>query len=239
MEASFARIGFLPLSGGGSIALSHAARRFLRSENAGYARSLAPDVRLLEKFVKPSPSEPAEASPVPQHQSASELFAEHATFVARFLWRMGAPEHEVEDLVQDVFLVAHMRGGFIEDRAKATTWLASIAFRVWSSERRRFRRHSELSNDGALARAQATGPTPAEALATSESLLRVRSALEEIDERSRAVLILVDFDGASCVEVADSLSVPVGTVYSRLHKARKRFAKAYDKLGKKGITHGS
>src|SRR5690606_26225347 len=188
---------------------------------------------------KPSPSAPAGAPVAGTRQSASELFAEHAPFVARFLWRMGAPEHEIEDLVQDVFLVAHLRGGFVEDRAKATTWLASIAFRVWSSERRRFRRHSELSNDGVLARAQSPGPTPAEALATSESLHRVRTVLEQIDERSRAVLILVDFDGASCIEVAESLNVPVGTVYSRLHKARKRFSKAYDNLGKKGLSHGS
>lgn len=189
---------------------------------------------LLEANVKPSPSAPASGTETPRCQTATELFAEHASFVAKFLWRMGAPSHEIEDLVQDVFLIAHMRGGFVEAQAQATTWLAAIAFRVWSSERRRFRRHSELPNDAALAQAEAGGPSPAEALATSESLSRIHSALEQIEERSRAILILVDLEGRSCVEVAEALGIPVGTVYSRLHKARKRFARAYDNLSKRG-----
>jgi len=181
--------------------------------------------------VKFLPSLHAPGSDESAHQSVRELFRAHATFVAKFLWRMGAPEHEIEDLVQDVFLIAHSRGGFVKREAKATTWLAAIAFRVWSSERRRFRRHSELSNDGVIARAEAQGPSPAEALATAESLERVRKVLEQIDERSRVILILVDLEGTSCVEVAEALEIPVGTVYSRLHAARKRFARAYGKLG--------
>lgn len=171
-------------------------------------------------------------------QSATQLFAEHAPFVAKFLWRMGAPEHEIEDLVQDVFLVAHLRGGFTEGPARATTWLAAIAFRVWSSERRRFRRRSELPNERAVALALARGPTPVEALAAAESADRIRTVLEELDEGARAILILVDLDGSSCVEVAEALGIPVGTVYSRLHGARKRFAKAYEQLGRNHAPGG-
>lgn len=180
--------------------------------------------------MKSSPTVSASGAQAPRRRSATELFADHATFVAKFLWRMGAPRNEIEDLVQDVFLIAHMRGGFVEGQAQPTTWLAAIAFRVWSSERRRFRRHSELPNDGALAQAQAADPSPAEALATAESVERIRGAMERLDERSRAILILVDLEGSSCVEVAEAIGVPVGTVYSRLHKARKRFARAYERL---------
>ncbi len=186
--------------------------------------------------------EQASHQDVADHQDVKELFQAHAPFVAKFLWRMGAPDHEIEDLVQDVFLIAHSRGGFVERQAKATTWLAAIAFRVWSSERRRFRRHSELPNDTALAQAHDEGPSPAEALATAQSLERIRTVLDQIDERSRAILILVDLEGTSCVDVAEALSVPVGTVYSRLHSARKRFARAYDKLSKQQggrESHGS
>lgn len=182
--------------------------------------------------MKPGSFEIEQSSAPPAHRSATELFAAHAPFVAKFLWRMGAPNHEIEDLVQDVFLIAHLRGGFVEGQAQATTWLASIAFRVWSSERRRFRRHSEVHSEGAMARARDKGPTPVEALATVESLSRIRSVLEELDEPSRAILILVDLDGTPCVEVAKALGIPAGTVYSRLHSARKRFAAAYEKLGK-------
>jgi RNA polymerase sigma-70 factor, ECF subfamily len=183
-------------------------------------------------LVKPSSPLPTEHAQPLVHRSAQELFAAHASFVAGFLWRMGAPDHEIEDLVQDVFLIAHMKGGFQEREAKATTWLAAIAFRVWSSERRRFRRHSELPNSGAIVQAEAHGPSPADALSAAESLGRIRTILEGLDERSRAILILVDLEGTSCVEVAEALGIPVGTVYSRVHSARKRFARAYERLGK-------
>jgi RNA polymerase sigma-70 factor (ECF subfamily) len=89
-----------------------------------------------------------------------------------------------------------------------------------------------MSNDEAVARAEARGPTPAEALANAESLRRVRAVLEQLEERGRAILILVDLEGSSCVEVAEALNIPIGTVYSRLHGARKRFADAYEKLTK-------
>ncbi len=166
-----------------------------------------------------------------EHQDVDELFAAHGNFVARSLWRMGAPHSEIEDLVQDVFLIAHSKGGFTRRGAKATTWLAAIAFRVWSSERRRFRRHWELPNDLALAQAADCGPSPADAAAAAQSIERIRRVLDEIDERSRATLILVDLEGAPCGEVAKVLGLPVGTVYSRLHSARRRFARAYEKLG--------
>jgi RNA polymerase sigma-70 factor (ECF subfamily) len=182
--------------------------------------------------VKRTTLAPPQPSEGPRHYDATQLFSEHGAFVAKFLWRMGAPDSEIEDLVQDVFLVAHLRGGFVEGPARPTTWLASIAFRLWSSERRRFRRHAEMSNDEAVARAEARGPTPAEALVNAESLKRVRAVLEQLEERGRAILILVDLEGASCVEVAEALNIPIGTVYSRLHGARKRFADAYEKLSK-------
>jgi RNA polymerase sigma-70 factor (ECF subfamily) len=238
-EVSYSVTHSFPVRGDLTPELRHASLGALRSLDVTPAyRSFA---RPVEVCLKPSPSEPVDSAEQPRRQTANELFQAHATFVAKFLWRMGAPDDEIEDLVQDVFLVAHLRGGFVQDQAKATTWLASIAFRVWSSERRRFRRHSELADESALARAQARGPTPVEALATAESVDRARQVLEQIDESSRAVLILVDFDGVSCVDVAEAMGVPVGTVYSRLHKARKRFAKTYERLAKRGrqAPHGS
>lgn len=239
-EASNSVVLSLPLGGDGTVALRHAVCGSFWNYDAGRPRPEPFARRYLEPALKVSPSS-VQPDVELRRLSASELFAAHAPFVAKFLWRMGAPDNEIEDLVQDVFLVAHLRDGFVEDQAKPTTWLASIAFRVWSSERRRFRRHSELSNEGAIARAQARGPTPVEALVAAESLDRVRSVLKQLDEHSRAVLILTDFDGASCVEVAQALRIPVGTVYSRLHKARKRFARAYEKLSKHGTQerHGT
>jgi RNA polymerase sigma-70 factor (ECF subfamily) len=159
-----------------------------------------------------------------------ELFERHADFVAKFLWRMGAPEAEIDDLVQDVFLVAHQRGGFREESARATTWLAAIAFRIWGTRRRRHRTRRELSDPESITRAVSPERGPEHRLEDRRSLERVRAALQQLDESARALLVLVDIEGVAGPDVALALGVPVGTVYSRLHKARKRFAQAYEKL---------
>ena len=79
----------------------------------------------------------------PPHLDAAKLFREHANFVANFVIRLGMRREEVDDIVQEVFLVAHRRGGFIPGVARPTTWLAEIALRVTSATRRRMRRSRE------------------------------------------------------------------------------------------------
>ena len=79
----------------------------------------------------------------PLHLDAAKLFREHANFVANFVVRLGMRREEVDDIVQEVFLVAHRRGGFIPGAARPTTWLAEIALRVTSATRRRLRRSRE------------------------------------------------------------------------------------------------
>ncbi len=158
------------------------------------------------------------------------LFDRHATFVAKFLWKMGVPGGDIEDIVQDVFLVAHRRGGFRQVSAKPTTWLASIAFRVWGTRLRRRRNRREIADPKSIMAAASEGSGPAENLETHRSLARVRLALSALDEQARALLILVDIDGEACPDVASALGIPIGTVYSRLHAARHRFARSYEKL---------
>src|SRR5687767_1658664 len=82
---------------------------------------------------------PIDRSP-PATTSVEHLFLEHAAWVARFLGRIGAPSRDLPDLVQEVFLVAHRRGGFVAGAAKPRTWLAEIAVRVASTARRARRR---------------------------------------------------------------------------------------------------
>lgn len=69
---------------------------------------------------------------------AATLFRAHGAFVARFLTRLGVPRDEVDDLVQDVFLIVHRKGGFEPRNAKATTYLAQIAV-LTATDRRRLK----------------------------------------------------------------------------------------------------
>ncbi len=68
-----------------------------------------------------------------------------AGFVAGFLRRLGVEAPELDDAVQEVFLTAHRRGGFVAGAAQPTTWLAEIALRVASDMRRSRRARSMRS----------------------------------------------------------------------------------------------
>ena len=63
-----------------------------------------------------------------------------------------------------------------------------------------------------------------------EALARVQQALDTLTPEKRAVFVLYELEGQSCDAVAKALGIPVGTVYSRLHSARREFTKAHAKL---------
>lgn len=163
----------------------------------------------------------------PLHQSAEELFIAHARFVATFAHRLGVPERDVDDVVQETFLVAHRRGGFSPDTAKPTTWLAAITIRVWATLRRTRRRRPE----GSLAGGEETLAARDDVFSITvarQSLKRLDAALAELDEESRGIFVLFELEGASCDEIARALGMPVGTVYSRLHHIRKGLLRHYE-----------
>jgi RNA polymerase sigma-70 factor (ECF subfamily) len=170
--------------------------------------------------------------PVAEHLDADALYRAHAQFVARFLLRLGVAGEDVPDLVQEVFLVAHRRGGFTMDRAKPTTWLAEIAFRVSSDRRKKARRRLEDANAEVveLAPAVSSSASPGERAEARQALARVQKALDTLTPEKRAVFVLYELEGQACDAIAASLDVPVGTVYSRLHSARREFAKAHAAL---------
>lgn len=166
---------------------------------------------------------------------AGALFELHGKFVSDFLWRLGVHRQELDDLLQEVFMTAHRRGGFVPGAAKATTWLAEIAVRVASTRRRGWRRRGDVPDTAAVSAAPARGPSPADQAEAQQALARVRQALEALDVRHRAVFILFELEGESCDEIAAGMGVPIGTVYSRLHKARRAFTDAYARIaGERG-----
>lgn len=165
---------------------------------------------------------------------AEELFRRHAEFVAGFLARMGVRSQEIDDLVQEVFLSAHRRGGWAEGPARATTWLAEIALRAVQTRRRTAKRRPEEPGETDARESAIASSGPFEAMERAEAVARVERALESLDLDHRAVFVLFELDGEPCDSIAASLGVPIGTVYSRLHKARQRFREAYERTGRDG-----
>ena len=81
-----------------------------------------------------------------------------------------------------------------------------------------------------LEHSAARGDDPGEALELRRALERVQRALDTLDIDHRATFVLYELEGQSCEAIAASFGVPIGTVYSRLHHARKRFTGAYAEL---------
>src|SRR6267378_2476241 len=112
---------------------------------------------------------------------AEALFRAHASFVAGFLVRLGVRQADLDDLMQEVFVVAHRRGGFVPGPAKPTTWLARIAIRIAMAHRRsRTRQWGELDEEAVAAAAGGDASPQARAEAT-ESLSIVQQALASLD----------------------------------------------------------
>lgn len=167
------------------------------------------------------------------HIDPASLFRDHAPFVASFLAHLGVEPGDVEDAVQEVFLIVHRKGGYDEGAAKPRTWLAEIAVRIASHMRRARRRRAwqTADRDAGTSHAAPRDPrTPFEALDTAQSLERVGRAIATLSLEQRAVFVLFEIEGESCESIAAGLGTPVGTVYSRLHAARARFLQAHERL---------
>lgn len=159
---------------------------------------------------------------------AAMLFRRHAGFVARFLTRLGVAHGDLDDVLQEVFLVVHARGGYVPGPAKPTSYLGAIAARAASSYRRR-QSSGRLRASAVMPDDLSTGTlNPVEQLQQDESGRALQQALLTLDPTLCATLLLVEQEGESCTSVAASTGAAVGTVYWRVHKARKQLRKALD-----------
>jgi RNA polymerase sigma-70 factor (ECF subfamily) len=152
------------------------------------------------------------------------LFKLYARFVASFLYRQGARGADIEDLVQDVFLTAHRKGGYRAGSASPTTFLAHLALEANLKRRRGDGRWQRSHTTDATVATVGSGPSgPVDALAAEEGARRLQAALDDMEPGQRAVFILFELEGEPCDSIAAGLHLPVGTVYSRLHAARRVF----------------
>jgi RNA polymerase sigma-70 factor (ECF subfamily) len=128
---------------------------------------------------------------------------------------------DADDVVQEVAArVLAGADGFRGDAAPAT-WIRGIAARVVADwVRSPFRRRSRPLRDGPAAE-----PGPAEEAHRAEERERVRRAVGALPVAQRLVLVLREYEGLRYREIAAALGVPIGTVESRLHAARRRLAK--------------
>jgi RNA polymerase sigma-70 factor (ECF subfamily) len=159
------------------------------------------------------------------------LFERHAGFVFRVLKRLGTPASDVEDALQEVFLVVARKLPDYEERGEMRAWLFTIARQVSqhsrrASARRQRRQHSVLSfgEDG----------NPHATLERSRAAQFVNQFLAELDPKQSDVFYLAEVEGLTAPEIAAALEIKLNTVYARLRLARERFERALQRRADSG-----
>lgn len=157
-----------------------------------------------------------------------EIYESCFDFVWRSARRMGVAEAAVDDVVQEVFLVAHRRLADFEGRSSVKTWLFSILLRVVSDYRRTLRRKGGLAPlpEGLCAD---EAECPAGRAEHREAVRVLHALLATLDDDKRAVFVLAELEQLTAPEIADALGVNLNTVYSRLRAARRDFEKALER----------
>lgn len=153
--------------------------------------------------------------------SFSTVFDRHFTAIHRYLARR-ADRHVADDLASQTFVVAfERRASFRSDEQDARPWLYGIATNLLRNHRRgELRRHQ---GDVAIQTAGVDAGAASDAFAqveSSEQRTVLAHALAQVDPDQRDVLLLYAWAELSYEEIAASLSIPVGTVRSRLSRAR-------------------
>lgn len=153
----------------------------------------------------------------------------------RWLRALGVPDADLEDVGQEVFLVVRRKlGAFDGDRLAA--WLYRIAARTASDHRRRawFRRLWTRGSRVDLDRMRSTADGPVEQLERREAQRLLDRVLATMTDKRRVAFALFEIEGYTGEEIAVILDVPVATVWTRLHHARKEFLARVAALGEDG-----
>lgn len=186
-------------------------------------------------LVAPPPA-PSEAAERPSALDVRSIYRDHGRFVWLSLQRLGIHPSDLDDVAQDVFMIVHRRLDTFDRRARISTWLFGICMRLAANYRRRRRWTREVLSGGSDDERPATLAAADDVLVRREQRELAERALNRLEVAKRATFVMFEIESLSCLEIAEVMNVPVGTVYSRLHSARRQLEKALSRdLARRGI----
>jgi RNA polymerase sigma factor (sigma-70 family) len=155
-----------------------------------------------------------------------ELYDRYQQRVRRFVARATSDAEDVDDLVHATFLAAAKSSSRYDGRLSGAPWLIGIAAQLLRRRRRAFARFLAVLSASTIARAKIVDPRPALAARND-----VEGALRRLSEPKRIAIVMAEVEGLSCPEIAATLQIPIGTVWTRLHAARRELRQMLDGSG--------
>ena len=155
------------------------------------------------------------------------LVRPHFDRLFRLAWRLAGSKADAEDLFQELLIKAFGKLDELVNIDQPGPWLCRVMYNLYVDDRRRFARQriptveeGHLPGDGL---AGLPGPDdPVYNNQRIEQLQRLDEALAQLSDEHRLVVLLHDTEGYKLTEIQDLTGVPVGTIKSRLHRARAR-----------------
>jgi RNA polymerase sigma-70 factor, ECF subfamily len=177
------------------------------------------------------PAAPSPEAPI-ERPAFRAIFEREYAYVSHTLRRLGVAERDLEDLAHDVFVAVYRSLDDYDPSRPLRPWLFGTAFRIASDYRRLARHRLEMLD--VATEAVDDAPPVDHRIAEIEAQQLVLDALATLDLERRAVLVMHDLDGHTMPEIAEAMSVPLNTAYSRLRLAREQFKGAVRRLRRRG-----
>ena len=149
---------------------------------------------------------------------------------------VGCPA-EAEDVLQDAFMLAFTKLATFRGQSSFFTWIYRLTVNCALSNRRRKRplRDSDLPPDYCVRDVLDGGERPMDRLLRDEALEHVADALDHMDDLYRAILVLREIEQLDYAAIADILDIQLGTVRSRLHRARLQLRRLLESGGERRV----
>ncbi len=156
------------------------------------------------------------------------LVAEHKDRLYRFVLRRIGDATEAEDIAQQAFVEAALNYDDFRGEAQLSTWLYGIALNLVRNHLSRApQRQYRFEDEEALAELPGLGPTPEQQITLDQQMSLLQRELNDLCPDMREVLMLVSVDELSYEDAAARLNVPVGTVRSRVSRARSQLRQRF------------
>src|SRR5262245_48043347 len=175
---------------------------------------------MVDPSAAENTAEPGDSARTPSSSlDVAALVAEYHAELYRYAYRLTGSRPDAEDLTQPVYLMAHTRGQQLRDGGSIRNWLFAILRNTYLKG---VRRHPPLL---AASIELDIDSLPAPQTKIEIDRERLQSALDELPDEFKIVVLMFYFEGCSYREIAERLDVPDGTVMSRLSRANSHLRK--------------